>query len=322
MTGADERGTKMRATIATTYALALLLAVGCSRPGAPPPAAAESPAIEVIARGLELSAPDRVASGWNTFRFRNESAMTHFAVIEKLPEGIGVAEQQEQVAPIFQQGLELLNRDDTDGAMAKFGELPGWFRQVVFLGGPGLTGPGVTSEATVRLEPGEYLLECYVKTDGIFHSYNPTPGVYGMVHGFTVTEELSDEAEPTPTATITLASQGGIDAPEEVPAGLQTFAVGFEDQKLYENFVGHDLHLVRLTDDADLEKLAAWMDWRAPHGLETPAPALFLGGLNEMPAGSTGYLRVNLEPGRYAWVGEVADPAAKGFLKLFTVSAP
>jgi len=302
-----------------------MLAAGCSRTEAPPPVVAEPagpPAVEVTVRGLEFSAPDRISSGWHTFRLHNESAMTHFAVIEKLPEGIGVAEQQEQAAPVFQQGMDLLSQGDTDGAMAKFGELPEWFQQIVFLGGPGLTGPGQTSEATVRLDPGEYLLECYVKTDGIFHSYNPTPGVYGMVHGFTVTEEVSEEAEPTPTATITLATEGGIDAPEEVPAGLQTFAVRFEDQKVHENFVGHDLHLVRLTDDSDLEKIGAWMDWRAPHGLETPAPALFLGGLNEMPAGSTGYFRVTLEPGRYAWVAEVADPAAKGFLKTFIVPGP
>jgi len=315
----------MRSRTAFPLALALAIAAGCARQEEPAPVAASPAAprvVEVAIQGLQFSAPDRIPAGWNTFRLRNDSAMTHFAVIEKLPPGIGVAEQQEQVAPVFQQGLDLLIQGDTDGAMAKFGELPEWFHQVVFLGGPGLTGPGQTSEATVRLDPGDYLLECYVKTDGIFHSYNPTPGVQGMVRGFTVTEEVSEESEPSPTATITLASEGGIDAPEELPAGRHTFAVRFEDQKVYENFVGHDLHLVRLTDDADLEKIAAWMDWRAPHGLETPAPALFVAGLNEMPAGSTGYIPVILEAGRYAWVAEVADPAAKGFLKTFMVSAP
>lgn len=311
----------MRSKTALTLTLTLVLSASCTRHEASvaESAPAPPPGIEVVVQGMEFSAPDRIASGWTTIRLRNESAMTHFAVIEKLPPGVGVAEQQEQVAPVFQAGLELLSRGDVHAAMAKFGELPEWFQQIVFLGGPGLTGPGQTSEVTVRLEPGEYLLECYVKTDGIFHSYNPTPGVQGMVHGFTVTEEASEETEPTPTATITLASEGGIDAPEEVPAGPQTFLVRFEDQKVHENFVGHDLHLVRLTDDADLEKVASWMDWRAPHGLETPAPALFLSGLNEMPAGAVGFLRVSLEPGRYAWVAEVPDPAAKGFLRTFTV---
>ena len=315
----------MRTTMAATLVLTWILTAGCSGHEEPPsaPAALEEAAVvEVTARGIQFSAPDRIAAGWNTFRLRNESSMTHFAVIEKLPAGIGVEEQQEQIAPIFQAGLDLLKRGDTEGAMTKFGELPEWFHQVVFLGGPGMTGPGQISTATVLLEPGDYLLECYVKTNGTFHSYNPTPGVQGMVHGFTVTQEESGEPEPTATATITLSSTGGIDAPEELAAGPQTLAIRFEDQKVHENFVGHDLHLVRLGDDADLEQIAAWMDWRAPHGLETPAPVLFLGGINEMPAGSTGYIRVLLEPGRYAWVAEVPDPAASGFLRTFTVPAP
>jgi hypothetical protein len=62
------------------------------------------------------------------------------------------------------------------------------------------------------------------------------------------------------------------------------------------------------------------MDWSAPGGLQTPAPAEFLGGLNEMPAGSTGYFTVDLEPGEYAWISEVPDASAKGMLKEFEVA--
>jgi hypothetical protein len=61
------------------------------------------------------------------------------------------------------------------------------------------------------------------------------------------------------------------------------------------------------------------MDWRQPGGLQTPAPARFVGGLQEMPAGSTGYFTVELEPGRYAWIAEVAEPQNKGMLLTFTV---
>jgi hypothetical protein len=47
----------------------------------------------------------------------------------------------------------------------------------------------------------------------------------------------------------------------------------------------------------------------------------FLGGLNEMPAGSTGYFSANLEPGTYAWIAEIPGTRAKGMLKTFTVEA-
>jgi hypothetical protein len=61
------------------------------------------------------------------------------------------------------------------------------------------------------------------------------------------------------------------------------------------------------------------MDWTRPDGLETPAPVTFVGGLNEMAAGATGYFTVTLEPGRYALLAEVTNPGEKGMLKTFTV---
>jgi hypothetical protein len=178
----------------------------------------------------------------------------------------------------------------------------------------------MTAEASVFLEPGTYLLECYVKTDGIFHSYNPDPSSYGMVHQFTVTEEPSGAAEPTATLHITLSSERGIEVDGDPRAGEHTVAVFFEDQVVHENFVGHDVHLVRLAADSDLQQLATWMDWRQPDGLETPAPVEFLGGTHEMAAGETAYFNARLEPGDYAWIAEVASPDEKGMLKTFTVS--
>lgn len=275
---------------------------------------------EVVARGLAFQAPDTAPSGWTTFRFSNESELIHFALVERLPAGIGVAEQQEEVAPVFQQGMDLLAEGDTDAAMEKFAELPAWFGDIVFMGGPGLTSPGHTSEATVYLDPGTYLLECYVKTGGIFHSYNPVADAYGMVHEFTVTDQASQRREPTPTMRLTISAERGIEVDGEPTPGTHIVAVRFEDQTVHENFVGHDVHLVRIGEDIDLEALGAWMDWSRPHGLETPAPAEFLGGTNEMPAGTTAYFRASLQPGRYAWIAEVPTPADKNMLVAFDVA--
>jgi hypothetical protein len=70
-------------------------------------------------------------------------------------------------------------------------------------------------------------------------------------------------------------------------ADRNTVAAHFTDQKIHENFVGRDVHLVHLQDHTDLEALTSWMDGSHPGSLETPAPAEFLGGLEEMPARST-----------------------------------
>jgi hypothetical protein len=310
------------------FALATVLTVfiGACAPSdeaapAPDEAAAAPGVVEVIARGLTLDAPDEIPSGWTTFRFMNESPMTHFVLVERVPDGQGIASQQAEVAPVFQDGLSLLTEGEVDAALQRFGDFPGWFGEIVFMGGPGLTGPGRTSQATMFLEPGTYLLECYVKTGGVFHSYNPDPSAYGMVHELTVTGEASDVQEPDATLQIRISSEGGIEMEGTPAAGEQTVAVHFVDQTVHENFVGHDVHLVRLTENEEVGTVEAWMDWTQPSGLQTPAPAPFLGGINEMPAGATGYFTVRLEPGEYAWVSEVPNARKKGMLKTFGVGS-
>lgn len=308
---------------AALVSLSVLLVAACA-PGdrSPDGAGTDGPppgVVDVAARGLTLQAPAEIPTGWTTFRFSNESPMIHFAAVERLPQGQGIASQQAEVAPVFQDGMDLLTAGDPDAALAEFGKLPAWFGDIVFLGGPGLTSPGETSQATVYLEPGTYLLECYVKTDGVFHSYNSDPAIYGMVHEFTVTADSSAVPEPDATLRLELSSSDGITMTGTATAGEHTVAVYFVDQTHHENFVGHDVHLLSLADDTDLEAVEQWMDWRLPTGLETPAPARFLGGLNEMPSGSTGYLTVTLSPGTYAWVAEVPGTDAKGMLQTFQV---
>jgi hypothetical protein len=298
--------------------LALLIA-GCGDTAIPP--TSQPGVVEVVATGLSFQAPDEIPSGWTTFRLKNESEMIHFAVVERMPGGIGLEEQQELVAPVFQEGMNLLNEGNADAAMQAFGGLPPWFGEIVFMGGPGFISPGRTAQATVYLEPGTYLLECYVKTGGVFHSYNPSSEMVGMVHEFTVTEESTEAAAPAPTVEMTLSNAGGIEVDERIAPGRHTIGVHFEDQAVHENFVGHDVHLVRLEDGTDMQALATWMDWTQPTGLETPAPAEFLGGTNEMPAGGTAYFTVDLEPGRYAWISEVPGAADKDMLKVFHVGS-
>lgn len=288
--------------------------------GAPEATILESPGVvEVVARDLTFIAQDSVPAGWTTFRFTNTSPMIHFAMVERVPGGKGLVDQQEEIAPVFQEGFDLLVAGEADSAMAAFGGLPEWFGEIVFLGGPGLTSPGVTSEASVYLEPGTYLIECYVKTDGIFHSYNPDPGVYGMVHELVVTDRPSGAPEPQPSLRLTISSERGISVDGAAVAGTHVVAVDFEDQTVHENFVGHDVHLVRLTEGTDLEAVERWMDWTRADGLESPAPATFVGGTNEMPAGTTAYFNVSLEAGSYAWIAEVPNASEKGMLVPFEV---
>ena len=282
---------------------------------------APNPLITITAEGLDFEAPIILAQGWTTLRFKNESSMTHFALLERLPDDKGIEDHQQEVAPLFQQGLALIMDGKPETAAERFEQLPDWFEEVEFVGGPGLVAPGRTAQSTVQLEPGTYLIECYVKTNGVFHSYNPMPNSYGMVRQFTVREGATQASEPEPSLELALSKKEGIKRIDEVPLrpGRHTVAVHFKDQMRHQNAVGHDVHLAKLDPSTRLDTLAAWMDWRQPHGLETPAPVSFVGGTNEMPAGETAYFTVNLDPGRYVWVAEVPNPDAKGMMKPFSV---
>lgn len=309
------------------FALALLVAGGCDPATAGPgeiegPAAARAPfalgsdgpaIVEVTSSGMSFDLPASIPSGWTTFRYHNRTGVTHFFIIEKMPAGKTVEDSRAEVVPVFQEGMDLIIEGKFDEALAAFGALPAWYPEVVITGGPGLTAPGATSEMTVHLEPGTYVIECYVKApDGTFHT------TYGMIEGLEVTGPASDATPPEPTLRVTMQNDR-LDLEGPLRPGRHTIAVHFAEQTVHEHFLGHDVHLVRLEDDTDMQALNDWMNWAAPAGLTTVAPAEFLGGVQEMPAGRTGYFHTILRPGRYALIAEVPDPAGKNMLHVFRV---
>lgn len=340
----------------TTRSAALVvaaLALGCSD-GPPTPDLEATEAAGGVAVGpasaLEVTATHRgdehlftlstaqVPSGWTTIRFTNASPSDHFVLMYRAPQeavdaaaGAGqslLEHWYESITVPFQEEFDPYVAGDITyeaflenlvGAISASGP---WFFDpgAPPVGGPGLTAAGQTSQTTVLLEPGTYVLECYVKDgDEQFHSYD------GMLEVLTVTEAESGAPEPEATAEVELSSTAGLEIPADVRPGEQTIAIRFLDQSTYEHLQGHNAHLVQLasTDPALLEALAGWMDWRAVGSLAVRAPegAEFVGGTMEMGAGGTAYYTVNLRPGTYAWIAEVPDPAAKGMLKTFTVPA-
>lgn len=315
----------MHTILVILSALALVAAAGCSpspeadaasqnvKLTAPPQEAvgANPNVVDVVATRHELQAPTEISPGWTTFRLHNESAETHFALIDHLPEDRTFEDVQGEVVPVFQEAMDLINADDPDSGFAAFEQLPAWSEDMVFMGGPGFVGPGRTAETTVYLEPGTYALECYVKTDGTFHT------THGMITGFTVTGEPSGAREPRAQLDLTISAEEGITLDGSLRPGKQTIAVHFEDQIVHGNGAGHDVHLARIDGGTDLEDLATWMNWVV--GLQDPAPADFLGGAHDMPAGSTAYITVSLLPGRYAFIAEVDSPDEKDMLQTFTI---
>ena len=272
--------------------------------------------IEVITNVMDFVTVDTIPSGWNTFKYINKSSEVHFLLIDKYPEGRTLEDTHRDILPPFDKGMEFIIEDKIEEAMAEFGKLPEWFGKIIFTGGSGLISPKHSSLTTIKLEPGLHIIECYVKmANGKFHTS------MGMTKEIWVTNEDSGNQPPKANINISISSTEGINYAGEITKGKQTFSVHYKDQIVHENFVGHDINLLKLDDNANLETLEIWMNWLNPKGLISPSPegVTFLGGTNDAPAGSTQYFKVDLEPGNYAFISEVPNANEKGMLKTFTV---
>ena len=272
--------------------------------------------IDIITRSMEFQSVDTIPSGWNTFKYQNLSNETHFFLLDKYPEGKTVEHTLTDVAPVFAEGMDLINEGKSEEGFAAFGKLPDWFFGVVYSGGSGLIAPKHTAITTVKLDPGYYIMECYVKMpNGKFHT------LMGMAKPIIVTNEDSGNSPPEATVNITLSGEDGISYDTAITKGKHMFSVYVKDQKPHENFIWHDVNLVKLDDDANEAALEAWMDWSDPKGLITPVPngVTFLGGVNDMTAGSTGYFYADLKPGKYAFISEVPKAKSKKLFKVFEV---
>ena len=272
--------------------------------------------IEIVTENMDFQMPDTITSGWNTFRYKNLSPQTHFFLVDKYPEGKTSEDAENLVAPVFDSAMQLIMEGKTEAGYAEFEKLPEWFGEVVFMGGSGLLSPSQVGETTFQLAPGNYVIECYVKmSNGIFHTS------MGMTKDLVVSDTDSGNKPLSADIEISISSTEGIVMNDSITSGKQHFSVYFKDQIVHEHFVGHDVHLVALEEDANLEELENWMNWANPTGLMDPAPkgVTFIGGVNDMPTGNTGYFKATLAKGQYALIAEVPNASGKNMLKTFTI---
>lgn len=272
--------------------------------------------IDIITNNMDFQAPDTIPSGWVTWKYQNKSSQPHFILIDDPIDTITVKEFEAELLPPFGEGITLLYEGKNDEAFAAFGKIPEWYGGTVWPGGVGLISGGHTAQTTLKLDPGYYIMECYVKMpSGMFHTN------MGMYKVLVVSDEVSPLPEPSADISITISGETGISFEPPSSAGTFTFSVNYLDQKKHEHFQGHDVNLVQISEGADTKKLETWMNWLNLDGLIDPVPEgfTFLGGVNDMPAGKTGYFTAILEPGTYALISEVPEASTKNMLKVFEI---
>lgn len=272
--------------------------------------------VEVVSTAMNFEIPSELKSGWTTFKYINKSEETHFFIFEKMPEGITIENYNNELVPPFKAAFTFLLNENVDAAMKEFEKIPDWWSNVKLGGGVGLISPHSSAESTIYMNPGTYVMECYVRMpNGMPHAF------YGMLKEIIVTEEANGNQRPSADYEISISSEKGVSFLDSLKVGDYQLAVNFEDQKQYETLLGHDINLVKLDNISLLDSLGIWINASDIKAFRTPVPEglNFLGGVEDLETGETGYFNVSLKEGHYVLISEIPNAIERKMFKRFKV---
>jgi hypothetical protein len=235
-------------------------------------ATASAPAVKahvvrVTGEDFKFDAPDVIPAGFTEFRFLNKGPAIHHMQLLKLSGGKTV--------------------DDLRAALANPGPPPSWMKQV---GGPNAPAPGLESNATMMLEPGNYVLICFVDLGG------PPHFMKGMVRALRVGPASGPAAtKPRADVTATLVDYA-FNLSSPIRAGTRTIRVYNAAQQ------PHEVELVQLAPGASVGDFMKWIE-----KMEGPPPGKPLGGVSGLEHGMSGYFTADFTPGNYALICFVPD---------------
>jgi hypothetical protein len=251
------------------------------------PPAARANVVRIVGEDFRFEGPDVIPAGLTEFRFLNKGPALHHMAVLKLEDGKTI--------------------DDLRAVMAKpGGPPPAW---VVEVGGPNAPAPGLESNATMVLAPGNYVLICFVDLDG------PPHFTKGMVKPLTVTGTPASTASlPATDVTATLFDYNfKFSAP--LRAGTRTIRVHNAAKQ------HHEVELVQLAPGASLSDFMQWMQ-----KMDGPPPGKPIGGVAGIDAGMSQSFTADFAPGKYALICFLPDAKdgkphfMHGMVQEFTVN--
>jgi hypothetical protein len=235
-------------------------------------------AVELRGDEYAFVMPDTIEGGWTTLRFANSGGEWHEFALAKLGAGKTIADVRRYLAdPKSQQQPP-----------------PQW---VEIRAGIPVLDAGEEAALTQRLEPGRYVLLCFLDApDGKTHIE------HGMLREFVVE---GDAGADVPEADATLNLGAWQDAPR-LEAGERTIELRNDGDRPASVFL---TSFEPGKTERDLER---WENG----GMRGPAPARFLGGAIDVAPHTSVYYTVELEEGRpYTLLDD-----ERGIEKTFTPS--
>jgi uncharacterized cupredoxin-like copper-binding protein len=270
--------------VVTTMALAAAIVSPCTLRGQAPRV------VTVKAFDYRFEAPARIPAGTITFRMENVGKELHHLWIVKLTAG--------------------KTPDDFTKAMNAWGtalKMPSW---AVDVGGPNSASAGTGAEGTMTLDPGTYMLVCWVPSpDGTLHVMK------GMIKPITITARPTNEADAEPVADIDmLLDDYTFELSKPITPGRHVIRVENRAAQT------HEVVIARLNPGQSALKALTWIN----DGQAGPGPAV-LGGASGLAKGRHMFIAVDFEPGRYALYCVIPDVkdgkphTSHGMLKELTV---
>jgi uncharacterized cupredoxin-like copper-binding protein len=244
-------------------------------------AASAIPVVTVHAKEFAFEMPKSIPAGQTSFRLINDGQQIHHLTFIRLADG--------KTAADFAEAM-------------KAGPPPAWATMV---GGPNAAIPGRSVEATLTLEPGNYLVACFIPSPGeeVPHAMK------GMVQPLTVTAPGVVQAggpaaitapDPKPDIHLEL-KEYGFAFSKPITAGKHTIHV------MNQGAQDHEVVLVKLAPGKHATDFA---EWATTGKLQGPPPAEPMDGMAAMAKGRTAIFSGDFTPGMYAavcFVGDAAD---------------
>ena len=240
--------------------------------GQAPAAAATAPrVVNVKALDFKFQAPATIPAGTTTFRLQNVGKEVHHLWVVQLTGG--------------------KTPDDFTKAMKSWGsalKMPAW---AIDVGGPNSAASNETAEGTMTLEPGTYMLVCWVPSaDGMLHVMK------GMVKPLKVTGPATAAAEPVADITM-MMDDYSFDLSKPITPGRHT--IRFENRAAQ----SHEAVIGRLLPDKTLAQAVTWLN----AGQAGPAPIALLGGASGLAKGRHMFITADFQAGRYALLCFIPD---------------
>jgi hypothetical protein len=254
------------------------------------PAASYDPTsrtVTVIAKDFAFEAPDSVPAGWTTFRMLNQSANIHHAQIVRLDSGKTFADVEASLK-------------------GPPGPPPAW---VVDVGGPNAPNPQGESNATIELQPGNYVMLCFVDIPDKAPHF-----MKGMVRPLKVTAASGPSSAPVPDIVVSLSDYAFTVKSGTLSTGKHIVQVVNDGPQV------HELELVKLEPGKTTKDFLAWM--AKP---ESAGPADAIGGVVGIAKNGSNFFDVELSTGNYVLICFVPDKNDgkshyhHGMIKEFTV---